>query len=79
MKKISCVAAMVAGLFLCAGSVMAQSTLVCDRGLPTANLNNAAGANRSNVAWSFGNDWITGDDCTIGAAGAPRGHPAATF
>lgn len=40
-----------------------------DRGLPAANLNNAAGANRSNVAWSFGNDWMTGDDFTVGAAG----------
>ncbi len=27
------------------------STLLFDRGLPTANLNDAAGANRSNVAW----------------------------
>jgi len=26
--------------------------LVVDRGLPTANLNNAAGSNRSNVAWA---------------------------
>jgi hypothetical protein len=42
---------------------------VFDRGLPTTNLNNAAGANRSNVTWSFGNDWLTGDDFTVGAAG----------
>lgn len=29
----------------------AEAALVIDRGLPTTNLNNAAGANRSNVAW----------------------------
>ena len=29
----------------------AAQTLLFDRGLPTANLNNVAGANRSNVAW----------------------------
>jgi hypothetical protein len=69
MRKLSACAATAAFLMLCAGSVSAQSVLVCNRGLPTANLNNAAGSSRSNVAWSFGNDWITGDDCPIGAAG----------
>ena len=29
----------------------AADTILFDRGLPTTNLNNAAGANRSNVAW----------------------------
>ena len=43
--------------------------MVFDRGLPTANLNNAAGANRSNVAWSNGNSDVSGDDFTIGATG----------
>jgi len=50
-------------------TVFAAASLVVNRGLPTANLNNAAGASRSNVAWSFGNDYITGDDFTIGSAG----------
>lgn len=41
-------------------------TLLVDRGLPTANLNNAAGANRSNVAWSFTPfDWLIGDSAVI--------------
>lgn len=34
------------------GSAPAGATLLFDRGLPTGNLNNAAGANRSNVAWA---------------------------
>lgn len=42
--------------------------LLIDRGLPTANLNNIAGANRSNVAWAFGADemgtWVVGDTFT---------------
>ena len=43
--------------------------LLVDRGLPTANLNNAAGANRSNVAWAFANFtsndyWMVGDTFT---------------
>lgn len=39
--------------------------LLIDRGLPTTNLNNAAGANRSNVSWAFAPDtsgtWVVGD------------------
>ena len=46
-----------------------SGTPAVDRGLPSANLNNAAGANRSNVAWSNGNDFISGDDFTVGATG----------
>jgi hypothetical protein len=42
---------------LSAQNIRADELLV-DRGLPTANLNNAAGSDRSNVAWSFGG----GDD-----------------
>lgn len=47
--------------------------IVFDRGLPVevANLNNAAGANRSNVAWGFnpyqGNTYYAGDDFTLAA------------
>lgn len=33
---------------------VANADLLVDRGLPTANLNNAAGANRANVAWVDG-------------------------
>ena len=47
----------------------ASADLLIDRGLPTANLNNAAGSNRSNVAWLFtgytpGNYWLVGDTFT---------------
>jgi hypothetical protein len=43
-----------------------SATLLVDRGLPTANLNNAAGDDRSNVAWAFtqytsGDYWLVGD------------------
>lgn len=52
-----------------AGALQLQAnTLLVDRGLPTANLNNAAGANRSNVAWAYGSDnngsWLVGDTFT---------------
>jgi hypothetical protein len=43
--------------------------MVVDRGLPTGNLNDAAGDNRSNVAWSQGNENVTGDTFTIGEPG----------
>lgn len=50
------------------------SPLLFDRGLPAANLNNGAGADRSNVAWAFGADpagsWLAGDDFKIGGSGA---------
>lgn len=46
-------------------SVCAQAqTLLIDRGLPTANLNNAAGADRSNVAWSDAT-YLVGDSAQI--------------
>jgi hypothetical protein len=51
------------------GSAMA-APVVYDRGLPTANLNDAAGANRSNVAWGFDQNtpaFYAGDDFTLGA------------
>jgi PEP-CTERM motif len=48
------------GVILGAGAALSSSAradaLIFDRGLPTANLNNAAGANRSNVAWADGGD-----------------------
>ena len=43
------------GLSMLAAPVIAQAdSILVDRGLPTANLNNAAGSNRSNVAWDEG-------------------------
>ena len=58
--------ASVASLGLLAGSLPAGATLLVDRGLPTDNLNNAAGADRSNVAWTFtqytpSDYWLVGD------------------
>lgn len=46
------------GLLVCAGT-FANAALLFDRGLPEDNLNNAAGANRSNVAWA--EVWNVGD------------------
>ena len=62
MSRSSLVLAFVATL---SANAMASPLLV-DRGLPTANLNNAAGADRSNVAWSEGDAngttyWLDGD------------------
>ncbi len=50
----------------CAATMSASALTLVDRGLPTANLNNAAGANRSNIAWAFGQYtpsayWLVGD------------------
>jgi hypothetical protein len=50
-----------------AGAMSASASLMLvDRGLPTINLNNAAGADRSNVSWAFteytsANYWLVGD------------------
>ncbi|HEY5082878.1 MAG TPA: hypothetical protein VII48_00025, partial [Rhizomicrobium sp.] len=52
--------------------IAAASVLVVDRGLPTDNLNDAAGANRSNVAWADDPvPYFYGDTFTLptGAAG----------
>lgn len=58
------------GAVLLLGATQAHAVTVVDRGLPTANLNNAAGANRSNVAWDFqGYGWFAGDDFTIAGTG----------
>src|SRR5436305_11714257 len=47
--------------------VSAQAGLVFDRGLPTSNLNFAAGGNRSNVTWGYDNEFFSGDDFTLPA------------
>jgi hypothetical protein len=49
-----------------ATAMSANAGLLVDRGLPTANLNNAAGDNRANVAWAFTEYtssayWLVGD------------------
>jgi hypothetical protein len=46
-----------------------EAALLVDRGLPTANLNDAAGTNRSNMSWGGELPWITGDTFSIGTAG----------
>lgn len=69
MNKLT---AAMAGVVLLAGAAQAEaaSVVVVDRGLPMANLNNAAGADRSNVAWDYqGYGWFAGDDFTIAAPG----------
>jgi hypothetical protein len=51
-----------------APAVATADAIFYDRGLPTANLNNAAGANRSNVGWGYGAsypEWFTGDTFTL--------------
>lgn len=67
MKKLV-VLLMVLGLII-GGSGLASADLLFDRGLPTTNLNNAAGANRSNVLWADWESsntpseyWVNGDD-----------------
>ena len=54
--------------------VPVQQVLVLDRGLPIANLNNAAGANRSNIEWADvetppESPWLPGDDFTLAGSG----------
>src|SRR4051794_40560918 len=45
----------------------AQASLIIDRGLPSTNLNNTAGVDRSNVDWGFqpNNQYFSGDDFTL--------------
>jgi hypothetical protein len=56
------------------GVMSASADLLVDRGLPTANLNNAAGANRANVAWADNEPtgttpYAPGDSFSIGGSG----------
>ncbi len=56
-------------LLLAVPALAAQPDLVVDRGLPQSNLNNVAGAARSNLRLSLRADAFMGDDFTIGAPG----------
>jgi hypothetical protein len=58
-------------LLLSVTTALKADGLLYDRGLPTTNLNNAAGANRSNVAWGFygGDFWASGDDFNLNRPG----------
>ena len=54
--------------------VVQAQVLVFDRGLPTTNLNSAAGANKSNVEWADietlpETPWLPGDDFTLAGTG----------
>jgi hypothetical protein len=69
---ILCVAVIIAAFFLIAVQQASADDLLFNRGLPTANLNNAAGADRSNVAWADSEStstpseyWLPGDDFTL--------------
>ena len=61
---------------LVGGASAKADSLLFDRGLPTANLNNAAGSNRSNVAWANGASsnnpteyYLPGDNFTLSGTG----------
>jgi len=77
MKRRMCAICIACILLIGVGQAFAAEVLLFDRGLPTANLNNSAGANRSNVAWADQESsatpteyWLPGDDFTISAPGA---------
>jgi len=63
-----------AGAFLVVSQLAAAQVLVFDRGLPTGNLNGAAGANQSNIEWADietlpETPWLPGDDFTLAGSG----------
>lgn len=63
-----------AGALLAGSNLVAAQVLVFDRGLPTANLNNAAAANKSNVLWADQETqpitpYLPGDDFTLPGTG----------
>jgi hypothetical protein len=71
--KMSSLVAVAAAAAAMSFTTAASAVLLFDRGLPNANLNDGAGANRSNVSWgsySVGNDmFFHGDDFSVGSAG----------
>lgn len=70
MKRQSCAQAACAVIIATSSFAAHASLLLFDRGLPSINLNNTAGALRSNVTWQVvGGDGFTGDNFTIGTVG----------
>lgn len=75
MRLVSTVVWVVALLLIAGINTAFASSLLVDRGLPTAHLNHTAGAGRSNVAWALEKakqGWAVGDDFTIGRSGSYR-------
>ena len=61
-------------LLLCSATCLYADNVAFNRGLPSANLNNAAGAARSNVSWAFPDgwesyNWAVGDTFNLGTSG----------
>lgn len=70
MKVLKRLGLTTAAIVCLASAMPAAADVVFDRGLPIANLNDAAGVNRSNVSWgSTATGRFTGDDFTIGVVG----------
>ena len=66
---------MLGGALLAGFNPAQAQVLLFDRGLPTQNLNLAAGANRSNIEWSDietppQTPWLPGDDFTLAGTGS---------
>ena len=61
------------GLLLVGSVAHAASVMIIDRGLPAANLNDAAAANRANVSWAEPDlQYLYGDDFTVPGSGTSR-------
>ena len=73
MRFVSTVVCVMVMLTIVGINSVFASTMLFDRGLPTANLNDAAGSLRSNVAWAFDDpSWAYGDDFNINGSGEYR-------
>src|SRR5262245_15952531 len=57
------------GILLSLPVLSGDSTIVVDRGLPQANLNNVSGPQRSNVRWGWHEEGFLGDSFSIGEPG----------
>ncbi|PWT98669.1 MAG: hypothetical protein C5B51_28805 [Terriglobia bacterium] len=69
VPRAVCVLTVMTGVVLVSAAWGADTALVVDRGLPQANINNVAGAARSNVRWHNDEQGFLGDDFTIGNRG----------
>jgi hypothetical protein len=77
MKRQTWILGVIAAAGLASGTCAMGDTILFDRGLPIQNLNNAAGASRSNVAWADSEAtnapsqyYLPGDDFTLGGSGS---------